>query len=305
MYKNNSLNSSENELALPYLEKALEYNPNSSDVINTLSDFYATKIPNTAKYLEYALKGIQLDIAANDSIDASYVYLHIANAFIQSGFENEAEKYINQALEYNPSNIYAAYVKPYITYTKNKNLKLLNERLTEVFFMDTTRLDVVQEIGKTYYFMRDYESAFKWYQPFTEIKKAYDLDMYNEENGKIAVVYEKMGLIDESDELLEGFKVYAENNTLIYKHLNLAAYYSWKDNKEKALGHFKLFSQEDNFHYWIVIFMEIDPLMDNIKDLPEFKKIFNDIKTKFWDYHKNVKLSLSANCLHLQEPTNI
>ena len=46
----------EYKLALPHLEKALEYNPNSSAVIQMLGDIYARVIPNTNKYLEYALK---------------------------------------------------------------------------------------------------------------------------------------------------------------------------------------------------------------------------------------------------------
>jgi TolB-like protein len=96
------INNKDYEQAVPYLEKALEYNPNSALVINILSDFYTSYIPNTEKYLVYALKGIRLDIAANDSITTSYIYLHVSNAFIQSGFLNEAEKYINKSLEYNP-----------------------------------------------------------------------------------------------------------------------------------------------------------------------------------------------------------
>ena len=98
-------------LAVPYLEKALEYNPNSALVINILSDFYTNYIPNTGKYLEYALKGIGLDIAAHDSVTASFIYLHVSNAFIQSGFIKEAEKYINKSLEYDPENLYSEYVK--------------------------------------------------------------------------------------------------------------------------------------------------------------------------------------------------
>ena len=93
----------EYRLAVPHLEKALEYNPNSSAVIQTLADLYARYIPNTEKYLEYALKGNQLEIAANDSIQQSYLYLHLSNAFIQNGFVDEAQKYINLSLDYNPN----------------------------------------------------------------------------------------------------------------------------------------------------------------------------------------------------------
>jgi len=32
--------------------------------------------------------------------------------------------------------------------------------------------------------------------------------------------------------------------------------------------------------------------MDNIKNLPEFKKIWKVIEDKFWDNHKRIKVSL-------------
>ena len=76
------MHNQEYALVVPYLERALEYNPNSAFVINTLSDFYANVRPNTEKYLEYALKGIQLNEAANDSVMNSYIYLHLSNALI-------------------------------------------------------------------------------------------------------------------------------------------------------------------------------------------------------------------------------
>jgi len=101
-----------------------------------------------------------------------------------------------------------------------------------------------------------------------------------------------MGLTEESDKYFDDYKVYAENDKSIYKHLSLASYYSYKGDTEKAIEEMKLFSEQDNYFYWIIIFIEMDPLIDNIKDLPEFKKIFNDIESKFWKYHKRIKSSL-------------
>ncbi len=116
-------------LALPSveqaIEKALEYNPNEAFIINALSDFYAQYKPDTEKYLEYALKGIQLNIAANDSVSASFIYLHLSNAFVQTGFVPEAERYINKSLQYSPDNLFAEYLKAYVLYAKNQNDKWL------------------------------------------------------------------------------------------------------------------------------------------------------------------------------------
>lgn len=291
------LNSSADDLALPYLEKALEYNPNSSLIIGFLSDYYANHVPNTKKYLEYALKGVQLDINPGDSAETSIRFLHLSNALIQSGFTDEAEHYINKSLDYNPDNLYSVYVKAYILYAKNPDLNLLNKRLKEALKKDTTRLDIVQEIAKSYYYMRDYESAYKYYKPFTEIRKAYHLDIYNGEDAKIGVVFLENGQTAEADSIFNDFKVYAENNESIYKHLSLCAYYSHYGDKEQAIEHLKQFAEQENYHYWIVLFLEIDPLMDNIKNTREFRKTMNDIEAKFWKYYKQIEASLKEKGL--------
>jgi len=285
------------ELALPYLEKALEYNPNSALVINTLSDFYTNYIPNTEKYLEYALKGIRLDFAAHDSVTASYIYLHISNALIQTGFIDEAEKYINRSLEYNPDNLFSEYVKAYILYAGEQDLGKLKARLIEVLQKDSTRLDVLQEVGKTCYYMKDFECAYKYYKKFNDIKEAYNLDIYRGEDAKIGVVYTKMGLDEESEKYFTDYLEYAENDKSIYKHLSLAAYFSFHGNTNKAIEQMKLFSQQDNYFYWIIIFLEMDPLMENIIDIPEFRKIMKDIETRFWNSHKQIKASLEEKGL--------
>jgi len=178
------------ELAVSYFEKALEYNPNSDLAYYFLVDVYVNYLPDTEKYLEYALKGIKLDIASYDSITASYTYLHISNAFIQSGFIDEAENYINRSLDYYPGNLYSQYVKPYILYAKNRDLKHTKELLVEVFNKDTSRLDIMQEIGKICYYMRDYPGAYYYYKKFNDIRRALNLDIYSSEDAKSGLYFQ-------------------------------------------------------------------------------------------------------------------
>lgn len=286
------MHSGEGELAVPYLEKALEYNPNSALVINILSDFYTSTSPNTEKYLEYALKGVQLDIASHDSVLASFIYLHLSNAFVQSGFIEEAEKYINKSLSYNPENLYSVYVKAYILYAKDRNLLLLNERLIEALQRDTTRLDIMQEVGKSFYYMRDYPNSYQYYNRFMEIREALKMNIFRGEDAKIGYVLNRMGMDDQSEMMFNTFKDYAVADESIYKHLSLSAYYSYQGDTKKAIKHLQLFSQSDNYHYWIILFVPIDPLFDNLKDLPEFRKVWNEIEMKFRDNHKRIEAAL-------------
>ena len=176
------------EMAVPYFEKALEYNPNSALVVGFLADLYVNHIPDTRKYLEYALKGVQLGLTTNDSTAISMNYLHLANALVQNAFVDEAKHHINRSLDYFPDNIFSLYVKAYILFARDKDAEKLTEDLLETFRLDTTRLDVLQEVAKSYYFRRDYEMASRYYKPFAAIREMYNLDIYRSEDAKIAVV---------------------------------------------------------------------------------------------------------------------
>jgi hypothetical protein len=74
-------------------------------------------------------------------------------------------------------------------------------------------------------------------------------------------------------------------------------YYSYHGDTENAVEQLKLFSQQSNYHYWVILFLEIDPLVDNIKDLPEFRKILSEVEIKFRVYHDQIKASLKEKGL--------
>lgn len=288
-------------LAIPYLEKALDYNPNSTLALNYLSDIYASCAPNTGKYLENALKVLQLDVASNDSTNTSINYLHVSNAFIQTGFVDEAEYYINKSLDYNPNNIFSDYVKAYIQYARDKDLAKAKGKLKLTLNKDTTRLDVLQELGKICYYMRDYQESFNYFKKFNDIKQKYNLDIYPHMNAEIGYVYEKMGFSEESQKYFEDYKNYTDNSNSIYKNAELAIYYSHMGDTQKALSHFEQFvNEEKDFHYWTVLFLKIDPIMDNIKNTAKFKDIYSRLEANFWNRHEQIKKSLNQQNLLLK-----
>jgi TolB-like protein/AraC-like DNA-binding protein/Tfp pilus assembly protein PilF len=282
----------EYEMALPFLEKALLYNPNSAMVINILSDFYTRFVQDTEKYLEYALKGIQLDIAAQDSVAASYIFMHVGNAFIQTGFVEEAELYIDKALDYNDGNSYAYQLKAYILFAKNKDLQQLKDLLSEAFSKDSSRYDIVEEIGMIYYYLRDFENAYRYYTTFLEYMEAQNLEISRGSFAKIGVVFSELGFKEKADKYFSDFLVYAEADESMYQHLSLAVYYSYMGNTNLALEHLELFSHEDKYPYWYLLFLDIDPLFDNIQNLPEFQEILKDIESNYWDNHQLIRASL-------------
>ncbi len=287
----------EYRLALPHLEKALEYNPNSSSVVNMLSSLYANSIPNTAKYLTYALKGIQLDIAANDSITKSYIYLHLSNAFIQNGFTEEAKEYIGKSLNYNPDNYFAPYLKAYILYARDRDIEQTKKALIKELQKDSTRLDILQEVGKLHYYQEDYENAFLYYEKFVEARIKFGLDMYSHEDIRIALVYEKMGFDEKAAELFASYAEYCEKDESIYKSASMAVLYAHEGKFDEAIAQLKVFATKRNYQYWIILFMESDPVFKPLKNHPEFKEVIQKIEDQFWDGHDQLKESLEEKGL--------
>src|SRR5690606_20243777 len=150
--------------AIPYLEKALAYKPNSSLIIQFLSDFYNWRVPNTAKYLEYALQGMRLDPAAHDSATASMNYLHLSNALVQTGFIDESLRYVDESIAYNPDNSFAQWLKAVLAYAKYHDTAKAEKLLLAQLAKDSNQLHILQELGKLYFHSGDDETAFGYYQ---------------------------------------------------------------------------------------------------------------------------------------------
>lgn len=282
------------ESAVPYLEQALEYNPNSALVIHFLADLYNLSLPNAPKYLEYALKGLQLDVA--DSSTTSYTYLHVSNALVQTGFIDEALTYINKSLAYNPKNPFSGYLKPFILFAKSKDAEQTKKLLQVELRKDSNRVDVLTVLASVYYSTRDYDAAYGCYKKIIAIRESQHLDLFKNENLAMGIVYHKKGLHEKGDELIKSFKDFADHDRSLYKNLHLTFYYCYKNDVATAMKHLRLFSKEDNFQYWVLL-LPNEPTLDPIKDLPEFKDIMRTIDKKFWDRHDVIKERLEEQGL--------
>ena len=109
-----------------------------------------------------------------------------------------------------------------------------------------------------------------------------------------AVAALKTGAKAQAELFANRFRDFAENDSSVYHHAHLAVYYLYRGDKDKAIDHLRLFSQEDNYRYWILL-MPDDPLIESIKDDPEFRKVMHDIETKFWNRHEEIKAKLTED----------
>ncbi len=286
------ININEFKLAIPYLEKALDYNPNASSAVLILSDLYARVVPDTNKYLTYALKGMKLNIEANDSVSKSYIYLHLSNALVQNGFAKKASEYIEESLKYNPSNPYTPYLKNFIDYANDKDLKALTHKMLIEWKKDTTRTDITQELAKMYYFQEDYTNALLYYEKYIDLLATNKIDLYPAENIKIAYTYDKMGFSKKAEQYLNKYIDYLENDESIYKEAGLAVLYLYKNEPDKAIEAYAEFGLQDDFQYWVLLFLKEDPLLKRLQSHPKYEETIKKIETQFWENHKRLKGTL-------------
>lgn len=283
------------EGAVPYLEKALVYNPNSVDALNFLSSIHNFHIPNTSKHLRSALKSARLDMGA-DSASASFNNMQLSVAFIQAGFHEEAERYIQRAYDFNNASQYISWVRAGIIISGKGDYIGARDMMIRDYEKDTSRMHYLQEIAKIEYGLGNIESAYRYFEKFNRARDAWHLDIFRNVDLTIGIVYEKMGKKKEAEAYIKRYLEFAEADKTLYKNLHLAFYYAWKNDLEKTLEHLELFSKEDNYQLWVVL-IETDPVVDKFKDNQRFRKVVNTINTKFWENHKKIKKELKEEGL--------
>ncbi len=291
------LHDGEYELAASYMERVLLYNPNSAVAYNFLSDIYNAYLPDTKKYLRYALKSIRLDQAGVDSSTTSLSYLHLANALAQTGFIEEADQNIRISRAYDPSNIFSEYVHAYIKLGQDGNFERTRDLLIETLAKDTTRLDVVQELAKIYYHMEDYDTAYAYYDKFVEARESFGMNIFVAEDVKIGFVMSKVGQEARAEKYFGSYLEYAEKDESIYRDLSFAAYYATQGEVDKGFEHLKLFSKQSGVQFWFILFMENDPIVSLLSGHPEYQEILDEIAASFWAEHREMRKQLEEEGL--------
>lgn len=290
------LQTKEYRLALPHLEKALEYKPNSEAVLHMLADFYAYHIPNTAKYLEYALKGIQIGVLPQDSIARSYSYLQLANALVQAGFLEEAHQYITESLALDPTNYYAPHLQIFIDFSMSQDYAKTKRRLVHLWKRDTTRLDILQDVAKLYYIEKEWDSAYYYFHLFDRICTEKNLNLYPHERAKMAYVFRAYGDTAAARKSYLAYKEYCGGNQSIYKEANWAILKAYEGKISESMDHLEAFAKEEHFQFWFLLLQD-EPQMELVKQDPRFETVRAEISKRFWEDHEHLRQVLEAQSL--------
>jgi tetratricopeptide (TPR) repeat protein len=79
------------------------------------------------------------------------------------------------------------------------------------------------------------------------------------------------------------------------KYYDLAATYAFMGEKEKAYESLRNFNKSQMFDKWWCLYVRYDPLLDPIRDEPEFQQIARDVEAKYQAEHERVRQWLEEN----------
>ena len=267
--------------AIKFLELGLNYYPNSAWIHNFLAEIYTTYVPNTEKYLIHALSARNLEMGRNDSAALSFSHLHLANAFAQAGMIQKAKEHLYQSLSFNSENIYTQVLEVYVNQAQQLDLDLARNQLEMILQKDTTRIHVVEELGKICYAKGDLHDAAAYYDAIIKIRDLYGLDIYHEEDITMAYIFRAEGDTSKAQKLLESFEVFLEKDTTVYKPLHESVVALYQKDLNVAIEKFKEFSEEDNYMYWVLLFIENDPLFEDLMKLPDSQLTLDKMRSRF------------------------
>jgi len=87
---------------------------------------------------------------------------------------------------------------------------------------DTSRLDLLQDLGKLCYLEENYDSAYFYFNKFVAARESQGLDIYVQENAKIAFVYREMGKNIEAEGLFRDYSEYCRDDQSSSRSVKLA-----------------------------------------------------------------------------------
>jgi TolB-like protein/tetratricopeptide (TPR) repeat protein len=283
------------EKVLENIDKALEYNPNDWMVYNFNGFYYYIYSKQDQDYVK-AINNLKKAINLNHGRELPGLLNSLGVVYsLMAGFPEEGEKFFNQALTLNGDS--AEYFNALGLVESNYNgFDKSIEYYTRAIKIDSTEGEFV-DLGIVYAYSGRYKESLKYINKYAEWLKENHI-VSEGKSHRIAYAYYKNGNKKEADYWFNEQKRYCEesiNNKRFSGQISLTSYYdlacvyAFRGEKQKAYENLKVLGQLKIFPKWWLDLIKRDPLLENLRGEPEFRRIVDDIETKYQAEHERVR----------------
>ncbi len=299
--------------AIKAFNLAIKYDPKNWQGYHQLSNFYC----NTGEYcksIENGLKSLEVN---SEPIVHDWTLINLNVDFSFTGYFDEATKFREEYFaEYNNNKLYL-------------NMRQCEEIMKEDFEnsikyglqayqLDSTDLTTLDYLGQCFLYLNNAEEAYHYYQKYIESIKHqpyYKLEstdyelayFYNSRENGIGhaifpILHTAYTLSLNGDKKL--FNIYTEaitdnvqkhiefNSMLAqtyFSYLELGCVYALLNEKQIAIENLRMLKKRKINPIWLLIYLNHSPLLETIREEPEFKKIVSDVEEKYQAEHEQVK----------------
>jgi len=287
--------------AIEEFSRAIQFNPNNWSAYMFGGALY-TQI-DLVKSIQYYHKALAL----NRGDQLPEMLANVGWAYLQNGFIEKSKYYYTEAfkltrdtLRYNDRRSMCEFV--------SGNFSDAIEYLKKAYALNSTNSNYYHAFGEyfafgEYYMMNgDYVQSLKYFKKWLEktnsLSEGALFGMH-----RVGWAYWKNGLKEEGELYLNKEidicnRIIGIGRVLKYSYrtyYDLAATYAFKGEKDKAYENLRNFNKQPMFDLWMVTYIKNDPLLDNIRDEPEFQQIVRDIEAKYQAEHERVRKWLEEN----------
>jgi len=285
------------ELAIDFLEEAVQVNPNSSEAIGRLVNIYGFRLRQANHFVRYAMQNVQINNGiTEDQLTSATINYCASTALSRLAFFKEAEPFFHNVLEIMPNHSAAfsglAFNRLYSDPERIE--KTLNFYVNN-FPKGGYSGGFDSQVGYMYYLMEDYNNAYD------------NFKIQLEQQGKFGHVshllsfYQTLQKLGNEEEIkkYEGHFQTRMDNYKSPRHMDfyLSVWYSLRGENEKALEHLENVSHSVVSSYKLIYELYHASFFEDIKTDNKFLELREKIEEDFWEQHEEIRVYLDEENL--------
>lgn len=232
-----------------------------------------------------------LEAKPPDFITPPHLIRVVCSCLYYIGFPEVAEKYYRESLLTNSDTLHFYYFMS-INQFLSGNFNSAIDYGVKACSIDSFP-DPLYAIAYSQLLRKEYKAALKTVEAGEKLESFYSNWTFNVLTG---YVFQVNGQQDKANllykEALEFGTREIESGTLLASrymiHMNLAVTYSAMGENQKALEYLKALKNRETIPRWILVVMELFPMMDGIRSDPEFQEIKKALEKKYTKEHERV-----------------
>jgi TolB-like protein len=280
--------------AMREVDEAIALNPNDWEA-------YSIKADISSGYID-RISNCQEAVLLNRGPERPSLLANLGDSYLEIGFSDSAAHIYEEVLELTGDSA-GYYTRLGSIEGSNGNFTAANAQYENAFAQDTTDGHAAYRLFGSYAVLGEKEQALKYGNIWVDWMNETDT-LWVGYVHRMGYFYWLKGLNEKADSCfnlqieyclkeIELERSRAERN--LYTYYDLAATYAFIGEKEKALEYLRTYSSGLVMNTTMMFFLKFDPLLNPIRDNPEFQQIVRDVEAKYQAEHERVRQWLEEN----------